>query len=115
MLTRNAPRVGGIVEATTNTYDQPRTGFFSVGHLTTASRRSAAGSSGSQTFNHDGAGKLFSVPGVFASATYEADGQTRQMVYANAVTTTFSYDPERRLETFPSIKNGSQRALSIIK
>ncbi len=38
VLTRNAPRVGGVIEATTNTYDQPRTGFFNVGHLTSASK-----------------------------------------------------------------------------
>jgi hypothetical protein len=36
------------------------------------------------------------VPGIASSASYEADGQTRQIDYTNGVKTIFSYDPERR-------------------
>ena len=40
-----------------------------------------------------------SVPGIVTSTTYEPDGQTRLMSYANGVSTSFSYDPERRWVT----------------
>ncbi|MCZ6910347.1 MAG: hypothetical protein O7C56_05090, partial [Rickettsia endosymbiont of Ixodes persulcatus] len=36
------------------------------------------------------------VPGQIQNIAYEADGQTKSITYANGVTTTFTYDPERR-------------------
>lgn len=45
---------------------------------------------------YDDSGRLRSVPGVVASTTYEADGQTASIRYPNGVTTTFAYDPRRR-------------------
>ncbi len=50
MLTKNAPRAGGVVEARTNTYDQPRSGFYNVGYLTTASMSVGGVLVASQTF-----------------------------------------------------------------
>ena len=47
-------------------------------------------------FTYDAFGRLYSVPDVVTSTTYEADGQTRLISYANAVGTSFTYDPERR-------------------
>ncbi|WP_082407355.1 toxin TcdB middle/N-terminal domain-containing protein, partial [Mesorhizobium sp. 1M-11] len=42
-------------------------------------------------------GNLFySAPGYITSISYEADNQTRQIVYANGVKTDFSYSPTRR-------------------
>jgi YD repeat-containing protein len=146
VLTKNAPRSVSVVETTTNTYDQPRTGFFNIGHLTTASKTVGGVLVASQGFDHDGegrlakqtwtvdgvayaattgfapggeilwktfpdgdsvgstasrwvydrAGRLFAVPGIASSASYDADGQTKQIAYSNGVSTTFSYDPERR-------------------
>jgi RHS repeat-associated protein len=39
---------------------------------------------------------LYSAPGYISSISYEADNQTRQIVYANGVKTNFSYSPTRR-------------------
>ncbi|MFD9897739.1 RHS repeat-associated core domain-containing protein [Mesorhizobium sp. NPDC059025] len=39
---------------------------------------------------------LFSAPGYINSISYEADNQTREIVYANGVKTSFSYSPTRR-------------------
>jgi RHS repeat-associated protein len=47
-------------------------------------------------WTYDGAGRLKSIPGVIANQTYEADGQTASITYANGVTTTFSYSSTRR-------------------
>lgn len=41
-------------------------------------------------------GDLYSIPGYIDAITYEADGQTRSIAYANGVTTTFTYSPTRR-------------------
>ncbi|MCP4407853.1 MAG: hypothetical protein GY807_08850 [Gammaproteobacteria bacterium] len=41
-------------------------------------------------------GRLKSVPSLITSITYEADGQTDQIIYANGITTDFTYSPERR-------------------
>ena len=37
-----------------------------------------------------------SIPGVITSQTYEADGQTKRIVYANGVSTEFTYNASRR-------------------
>jgi RHS repeat-associated protein len=47
-------------------------------------------------WTYDGAGRLKSIPGVITNQTYEADGQTASITYANGVTTTFTYSPTRR-------------------
>ncbi len=41
-------------------------------------------------------GDLKSAPGYINSITYEPDGQTKRIVYANGVTTAFTYSPTRR-------------------
>ncbi|MDF2373703.1 MAG: hypothetical protein P1V21_23235, partial [Rhizobiaceae bacterium] len=41
-------------------------------------------------------GRLQSVPSLVTSIAYEADGQTSQIVYANGITTDFTYSPQRR-------------------
>ncbi len=38
---------------------------------------------------------LASIPGLITSVTYQADGQTREIQYANGVKTTFSYSTPR--------------------
>ena len=40
--------------------------------------------------------RVASVPGYITSTTYEADGQTRRIEYANGVVTDFTYSPTRR-------------------
>ena len=44
-------------------------------------------------------GRLQSVPSLVTSIAYEADGQTSQIVYANGITTDFTYSPQRRWMT----------------
>jgi RHS Repeat len=44
----------------------------------------------------DNFGRLKSIPGMITSQTYEADGQTKAITYANEVTTNFTYSPTRR-------------------
>ncbi|MER9410020.1 RHS repeat-associated core domain-containing protein [Mesorhizobium sp. M0589] len=40
--------------------------------------------------------RLVSAPGFITSTLYEADGQTKEITYANGVKTSFSYSPTRR-------------------
>jgi YD repeat-containing protein len=47
-------------------------------------------------WQYDVLGRLASIPGMINAQTYEADGQTTAINYANGVTTTFAYDPKRR-------------------
>ena len=47
-------------------------------------------------WTYNGAGRLKSIPGVITSQTYEADGQTKKITYANGVSTEFAYDANRR-------------------
>jgi len=44
-------------------------------------------------------GSLHAIPGFITSTEYEADGQTRQIAYANGVVTAFLYSAERRWVT----------------
>jgi YD repeat-containing protein len=48
------------------------------------------------SWTYDGAGRLFSILGMIASQTYEADGQTKKITYANGVSTEFTYSAVRR-------------------
>ena len=50
---------------------------------------------------------LYSIPGYINSITYEADGQTRQIAYANGVTTNFTYSPARRWLTRMTTTKGA--------
>ncbi|WP_179297780.1 RHS repeat domain-containing protein [Mesorhizobium carmichaelinearum] len=43
--------------------------------------------------------RLASAPGFITSTLYEADGQTREITYANGVKTSFTYSPTRRWVT----------------
>jgi hypothetical protein len=47
-------------------------------------------------WTYTGNGLLKTVPGHVTDALYEADGQTRSIAYANGVTTSFIYSPQRR-------------------
>ncbi|MER8753982.1 hypothetical protein NKH57_33305, partial [Mesorhizobium sp. M1050] len=40
--------------------------------------------------------RLYSAPGFITSTIYEADGQTKEITYANGVKTSFTYSPTRR-------------------
>ncbi|NSZ15606.1 toxin TcdB middle/N-terminal domain-containing protein [Agrobacterium vitis] len=46
-------------------------------------------------WTYDRKGQLLTIPGYINSTTYMPDGQTASISYANGVTTTFSYSPER--------------------
>jgi RHS repeat-associated protein len=46
-------------------------------------------------WSYDSAGRLYAIPGVQASETYTADGQTASVTRANGVTTTSVYHPNR--------------------
>ena len=62
-------------------------------------------------WTYDGAGRLKSIPGIITSQTYEADGQTKKITYANGVSTEFLYSPARRWLTRVTTKNAAGTAL----
>jgi RHS repeat-associated protein len=62
-------------------------------------------------WTYDGAGRLKSIPGMIASQTYEADGQTAKITYANGVSTEFFYSAERRWLIRITTKNAAGVAL----
>jgi RHS repeat-associated protein len=49
-----------------------------------------------QPYIYNDADLLMSIPGYITATSYEADGQTKSITYANGVTTTFNYSPARR-------------------
>ncbi|RWF69200.1 MAG: RHS repeat protein, partial [Mesorhizobium sp.] len=53
------------------------------------------------------ANKLLSAPGFITSTIYEADGQTREISYANGVKTSFTYSPTRRWLTRVTTARGA--------
>jgi YD repeat-containing protein len=55
----------------------------------------SVGSAGTP-WTYDAAGRLEAVPGIVTATSFEADGQTSSITYANGVTTSFLYDPGRR-------------------
>jgi RHS repeat-associated protein len=58
-------------------------------------------------------GQLYSIPEAITASLHEADGQTRQITYANGVTTTFRYSAQRRwLERVETKKGGTVLAVS---
>ncbi|WP_440408447.1 toxin TcdB middle/N-terminal domain-containing protein [Neorhizobium petrolearium] len=50
----------------------------------------------SAPWTYNTSNRLLTIPGHITAATYEADGQTASISYANGVSTTFAYSPERR-------------------
>ncbi|EUB98387.1 RHS repeat-associated core domain containing protein-containing protein [Rhizobium sp. CF080] len=58
-------------------------------------------------WTYNTANKLLTVPGYISAATYEADGQTKSIAYANGVTTAFAYSPTRRWLTRVTTAKGS--------
>ncbi|WP_312404256.1 toxin TcdB middle/N-terminal domain-containing protein [Rhizobium sp.] len=56
---------------------------------------------------YNAADLLYSIPDYILSTSYEADGQTRQITYANGVTTTFNYSPQRRWLTRVTTQKGA--------
>jgi YD repeat-containing protein len=63
----------------------------------------------SNSWKYDNFGRLKSIPGMITSQSYEADGQTKSITYANGVTTNFAYSPTRRwlMEIAPVFASGS--------
>lgn len=51
--------------------------------------------------------KLFSASGFITSTLYEADGQTKEITYANGVKTSFTYSPTRRWLTRVTTARGA--------
>ncbi|MDX8525879.1 RHS repeat-associated core domain-containing protein [Mesorhizobium sp. MSK_1335] len=51
--------------------------------------------------------RLASAPGFITSTLYEADGQTREITYANGVKTAFTYSPTRRWVTRVTTSRGA--------
>ncbi|MBK5571506.1 RHS repeat-associated core domain-containing protein, partial [Ensifer sp. SSB1] len=47
-------------------------------------------------YTYNDAGFLATIPGYITATSYEADGQTKSITYANGVVTTFTYSPQRR-------------------
>ncbi|WP_281408857.1 MULTISPECIES: RHS repeat-associated core domain-containing protein [unclassified Mesorhizobium] len=51
--------------------------------------------------------RLYSAPGFITSTVYEADGQTKEITYANGVKTSFTYSPTRRWLTRVTTAKGA--------
>jgi RHS repeat-associated protein len=51
---------------------------------------------GTSPWTYNLKGQLTKIPGYINATTYEPDGQTASITYANKVTTTFTYSPTRR-------------------
>ncbi|WP_185973456.1 MULTISPECIES: RHS repeat protein [unclassified Mesorhizobium] len=51
--------------------------------------------------------RLYSAPGYITSTVYEADGQTKEITYANGVKTSFTYSPTRRWLTRVTTSKGA--------
>lgn len=51
--------------------------------------------------------RLYAVPGYITSTIYEADGQTKEITYANGVKTSFTYSPTRRWLTGVKTEKGA--------
>ncbi|WP_185975256.1 RHS repeat-associated core domain-containing protein [Mesorhizobium sp. WSM4310] len=51
--------------------------------------------------------RLYSAPGFITSTVYEADGQTKEITYANGVKTAFAYSPTRRWLTRVTTAKGA--------
>ncbi|MBD9623998.1 hypothetical protein IB279_13705 [Ensifer sp. ENS06] len=59
-------------------------------------------------YTYNDADLLATVPGYITATSYEADGQTKSISYANGVATTFSYSPQRRwLDRVTTAKGGT--------
>ncbi|MGN8171184.1 toxin TcdB middle/N-terminal domain-containing protein [Agrobacterium sp. 22117] len=58
-------------------------------------------------WSYNAANELLAIPGHVTAATYEADGQTKSIAYANGVTTEFTYSPTRRWMTRVVTKKGT--------
>jgi YD repeat-containing protein len=70
-----------------------------AGHLTEAltyEPHTLAVGTALDPWSYNAAGMLYAMPGLVASIDYEADGQTKEVAYANGVVTRFTYSPERR-------------------
>jgi RHS repeat-associated protein len=78
------------------TYYQGMTLLFSLG-------------TSSSQWAYDGAGRLLSIPGVQTSATYDAAGHATQIVRANGVTTSYTYQATRQwLMGVQTVKGSTQ-------
>ncbi|MBK5571668.1 RHS repeat-associated core domain-containing protein, partial [Ensifer sp. SSB1] len=59
-------------------------------------------------YTYNDADLLATIPGYITATSYEADGQTKSISYANGVVTTFSYSPQRRwLDRVTTAKGGT--------
>ncbi|TPM32938.1 RHS repeat protein [Mesorhizobium sp. B2-3-4] len=56
---------------------------------------------------YNASGKLYSAPGFITSTLYEADGQTKEITYANGVKTAFTYSQTRRWVTRVTTSKGA--------
>jgi YD repeat-containing protein len=94
--------------------NQPRTGFFNIGHLTTASKTVGGVSVGSQTLDHDGQGRpakqTWTVDAVTYTATtgFAPGGEILWRTFPDgdsvgSTTSRWTYDPAGRLFAIPGI------------
>ncbi|MBK8458230.1 MAG: hypothetical protein IPL47_14940 [Phyllobacteriaceae bacterium] len=83
--------IAGLVHETTHGEDAGRANLWTC----YAPSPVCAGTAG-QPWQYNAAGLLRSIPGLVTSIDYEADGQTRRIVYANGAATDFAYSPQRR-------------------
>ncbi|AHK47401.1 YD repeat containing protein (plasmid) [Ensifer adhaerens OV14] len=99
---RTVATIGGVAHTTVETRGrQDKT--ISVAYSPAALQ---VGST-AQPYLYNDADLLISIPGYITATSYEADGQTKSISYANGVTTTFSYSPQRRWLTRVTTAKGA--------
>ncbi|KQU79355.1 hypothetical protein ASD00_36535 [Ensifer sp. Root31] len=99
---RTVATIGGVAHTTVETRGrQDKT--ISIAYSPAALQVGSA----AQPYLYNDADLLISIPGSITATSYEADGQTKSVSYANGVTTTFSYSPQRRWLTRATTAKGA--------
>lgn len=97
-----------IVSTTTTTYDRPsKLPLYKEYFGATTSTADLQVGTTATPWLYNKKGQLTTIPGYIPSLTYDLDGQTTSVKYANNVTTNFTYDPNRRWLTSLVTKQSS--------
>jgi RHS repeat-associated protein len=94
-IARRATTIGGRTHTRTEFEDAGQKPIHATYEGDGAGTTLTVGTSATR-WTYTGNGLLKTVPGTVTDTLYEADGQTRSIAYANGVTTSFTYSPQRR-------------------
>ncbi|CAN7654582.1 SpvB/TcaC N-terminal domain-containing protein [Pararhizobium sp. LjRoot235] len=93
LLQKKAAVIDGVTQVEMTGYDGGRQPIWKA-YRPDAKALDIGSSSSKWVYNRKN--QLISIPGYITATTYELDGQTSSISYANGVATTFTYDPQRR-------------------